>query len=80
MGAPHFIYKTNLSVQGALLRPAISDKINKTRKTKNRIFAIPAAPAAIPPKPKIAATKAIIAKMTVHRNIKNDFKLKKSSN
>src|ERR1044072_719896 len=33
-----------------------------TRKTKNRILAIPAAPAAMPPKPKSAATKAMTRK------------------
>lgn len=38
-------------------------------KAQNRNFAIPTAPAAIPPKPKIAAIMAIIKKITVQRNI-----------
>lgn len=36
---------------------------------KNKILAILAAPAAIPPNPKIAATIANITNMTVQRNI-----------
>ena len=36
---------------------------------KNKTFAIPAAPAAIPPKPKTPATNARIINMTVQRNI-----------
>lgn len=38
-------------------------------KIRNRILAIDAAPAAIPPNPKIAATIATIKKVTVQRNI-----------
>ena len=38
-------------------------------KTKNNTLAIPAALAAIPPKPKMAAIMATIRKMTVQRNI-----------
>jgi len=45
------------------------DNKKRTRKTKNKILAIEAAPAAIPPKPKIAAIIAIIRKITVQRNI-----------
>lgn len=41
-------------------RPVNKLTTNRTRNTKNRIFAIPAAPAAIPPNPKTAATKAKI--------------------
>ena len=40
---------------------------------KNRIFAIEAAPAAIPPNPKIAAIIAMIKKVTVQRNIVVSF-------
>src|ERR1044072_5250800 len=40
-----------------------------TRKTKNRILAIPAAPAAMPPKPKSAATKAMTRKIRAQRSI-----------
>ena len=36
---------------------------------KNKTFAMPAALAAIPPKPKIAAIMAMMKKMTVQRNI-----------
>lgn len=36
---------------------------------KNKIFAMPAAPAAIPPNPKIAATIATIKNIIVQRNI-----------
>jgi hypothetical protein len=43
--------------------------INKTRKMKNKILAIDAAPAATPPNPKTAATIAMIKKITVQRNI-----------
>ena len=42
---------------------------NKTKKIKNRIFAIPAELAAMPPKPKIPAIIAIIMKITDQRNI-----------
>jgi len=42
--------------------PIIRDTIKRIRKTTNSIFAIPAAVPAIPPKPKTAATKAIIRK------------------
>lgn len=38
-----------------------------------RIFAIPAAPDAIPPKPKTAAMMAIIKKVIDQRNIVVDF-------
>jgi hypothetical protein len=36
----------------------------RMRKTKNRIFAIPAAPAAMPAKPNTAAMSAMTKKMT----------------
>lgn len=36
---------------------------------KNITLAIPAAPEAIPPKPKMAATKAMINKITIQRII-----------
>jgi hypothetical protein len=52
-----------------LERPKISDRTNKTRNIKNKILAIPAAPAATPPNPKIAAMIATIRKITVQRNI-----------
>ena len=47
----------------------MSDRIKRTRNRKNKNLAIPAAPAAIPPKPKIAAIMATIKNITVQRNI-----------
>ena len=44
------------------------------------ILAIEAAPAAIPPKPKIAAITAITKKIIVQRNIKKGFMVKKFFN
>lgn len=41
---------------------------------KNKIFAIEAAPEAIPPKPKIAAMMATTKNITVQRNISFRFK------
>lgn len=47
--------------------------INRTKKIKNKIFAMLAAPAAIPPKPKIPAIMAKMINITVQRNIIFDF-------
>ena len=47
----------------------MSDNTNSTMKIKNNILAMPAAPAAIPPKPNMAAIIATIKKITVQRNI-----------
>jgi len=55
------------------LLPKSKLNTNSTKKIKNKIFAIPAAPAAIPPKPKIAAMMATIKKITVQRNIVKGF-------
>ena len=52
----------------------MSDRIKSTTKIKKRILAMPAALAAIPPKPKIAAMIATIRKMIVQRNITVIFK------
>jgi hypothetical protein len=49
--------------------PNIRDNKKSTRKIKNKILAIEAAPAAMPPKPKIAAIIATTRKTTVQRNI-----------
>ena len=46
---------------------------NKTIKMKNRILAMEAAPAAIPPKPKMAAIIATTRNMTVQRSIENNL-------
>lgn len=42
---------------------------NNTIKIKNKILAMLSAPEAMPPKPKIAATIAMIMKIIVQRNI-----------
>jgi len=55
--------------------PAIKLSTNNTRKIKNNTLAIPAAPAAIPPNPKIAAIIATTRKIIVQRNISLIFKL-----
>ena len=49
--------------------PNIKDKRNKTIKIANKILAIEAAPAAMPPNPNMAAIIATIKKVTVQRNI-----------
>jgi hypothetical protein len=49
--------------------PLINEITNRTKNIKNKILAILAAPAAIPPKPNIPATMARIIKVTVQRNI-----------
>jgi hypothetical protein len=43
--------------------------MKRTKKIKNKTFAMEAAPAATPPNPNIAATIAIIKKITAQRNI-----------
>jgi hypothetical protein len=48
---------------------ATSDTRNSTKKTKNSIFAIPAALAAIPPKPSTAAIRAMIRKVKAQLSI-----------
>ena len=49
--------------------PKKRETINNTRKMKNKILAMEAAPAAIPPNPRIAAMIATTRKITVQRNI-----------
>ena len=49
--------------------PAIADTIKSTRKTKNRIFAIPAAAPAIPLKPSTAAMSAMMRNVMDHDNM-----------
>ena len=56
-----------------MLAPKTSDSTKSTKKIKNNTLAIEAAPAAIPPNPKIAATIAIIRNVTVQRNISVEF-------
>ena len=55
------------------MAPKIRLITNNTRNTKNRIFAIDAAPAAIPPKPNKAAIRAIIKNIITNRNITKKF-------
>jgi len=52
-----------------IFAPKMRTKIKSTRKIKNNILAIDAAPAAIPVKPKIAAIIAIIKKIAAHLSI-----------
>lgn len=49
--------------------PKTKTRINKTRKIKNNILAIEAAPAAMPVKPNMAATIAMIKNMAAHLSI-----------
>jgi len=60
---------TGLLFYSIVRLPPISDNRNSTMNIKNRILAMPAAPAAIPPKPNIAAITATIKNITVQRNI-----------
>jgi hypothetical protein len=55
------------------LAPNIKTKINNTKKIKNNILAIEAAPAAMPVKPKIAAIIAITKNMAAHLSITEDL-------
>ncbi|MCW3081723.1 MAG: hypothetical protein JWR87_3153 [Segetibacter sp.] len=55
--------------------PATREIRNSTIKIKNSTLAILAAPAAIPPKPNIAAIIATTRNITVQRNIIISFKL-----
>jgi len=49
--------------------PKIKTRINKTRKIKNSTLAIEAAPAAMPVKPNMAATMAMIKNIAAHLSI-----------
>ena len=51
------------------MSPINSEITNTTRNTKNKILAIEAAPAAIPPNPKIAAIMATTKNTIVQRNM-----------
>ena len=55
--------------------PIISEISKRTRKIKKMIFAILAAPAAIPPKPNKAATRAMMKNTIANRNIISSFKV-----
>jgi hypothetical protein len=52
-----------------LPHPNISEITKRMRKTKNKILAIPAALAAIPPKPKKAAIMAMTKKTAAQYNM-----------
>lgn len=54
-------------------RPNSSDNTSNTRKIKKMIFAMLAAPTAIPVNPKTAATMAMIRNVIVQRNIAYDL-------
>ena len=57
--------------------PMIKDNTNSTKKIKNKILAMDAAPAATPPNPNIAATMATIKNITVQRNITHNLIMNK---
>ncbi len=67
----------NRCYTSVVLLPKIRLNTKSTRKIKNRIFAILAAPDAIPPKPKMAAMIATIRKIIVQRNITFNLKVNK---
>ena len=56
-----------------ILAPNNSTKINSTKKIKNKILAMEAAPAAMPVNPKIAAIIAITKNMAAHLSIHKSF-------
>jgi hypothetical protein len=71
--APHFL-RSSVVQKGrpyTLFRPRISDTTNNTRKTKNKIFAIPTAVPAMPVKPSNAAIKATMRNVMDQPNILN---------
>ena len=49
--------------------PRINPRIQRTMKMKNSVLAIPAAPAAMPVNPNIAAISAITRKIADHLNM-----------
>lgn len=52
-----------------MVNPIRPERTNRARKIKNKIFAIDAAPTAIPPNPKTAARIAMMKKMIEYRNM-----------
>ena len=81
VGASPKRYTNNLIYYtSVVLLPEIRLRTNNTKKIKNKTLAIPAAPAATPPKPKMAAMIAITRKITVQRNITFNFKLDNDGN
>ncbi len=67
--AKDIIIELNSNQCAKIVNPPINDKTNKTIKTKNNIFAMPAVAADIPVKPKIAAIIEIIKKANAQYNI-----------
>jgi hypothetical protein len=57
----------------------MSDSRKRTTNTKNSTFAIPAALAAIPPNPNMAAMMAMTKKTTDQRSIKKDLNVRNVS-
>lgn len=66
---PFCLYPFKDSICQRRTAPANNEITNNTRNIKNKILAIPAAPAAMPPNPKRAAIRAIIKNITVHLSI-----------
>ena len=67
-------YNGSVVFDTPLLLPEIKLIKKSTIKITNKTFTMPAAPAAKPPKPKIAAIMATTKKITVQRNIVLNFK------
>ena len=57
-----------------IFAPKMRTSIKRTRKIKNNILAIEAAPAAMPVKPKIAAIIAIMKNIAAHLSISQSLK------
>jgi hypothetical protein len=67
-GVPEHVLTTQLHLLKRLA-PKSSVTTKSVRNIKNKIFAIEAAPAAMPPKPKMAAMMAMIKNVIDQRNI-----------
>ncbi|WP_449566826.1 hypothetical protein [Maribellus maritimus] len=65
--------KNTFSYLKPRIPPAITERSSKIINMKKTIFAILAAPAAIPPKPNMAAIIAMMKKIMAKRNITINF-------
>jgi hypothetical protein len=61
------------------MSPVRNDIKNRTMKMKNKIFAMPAAAAAMPKKPKTAAIRATMKKISAQRNISTSLWLPRTT-
>jgi hypothetical protein len=62
-------FSPGLLLHALRIRPPRSEATKRIKKIKNKILAIPAEAAAIPPKPKTAAINATTRKISVQRNM-----------